>query len=199
MSHNPYQAPGAVVSDAADVVGVPFYIVSPRKFLWLQLGTFGLYAVYWFYRHWKAQNTQPDRNYWPIPRAIFAIFFTHSLFGEIRRVLDRRGHPSRFRPGVNTAVYLGSVIGGMVVGQMLPLGAPPILTILLGFALLFPVAWALYDAQCAANAACGDEQGVANDGVTAANVVWIVIGTLIWLGNMAIAYTALTRAAALAG
>jgi hypothetical protein len=192
MEHNPYQAPAAVVSDAVDSAGIPFYVVSPRKFLWLQFGSCGLYAVYWFYRHWKAQNTQPNRDYWPIPRAIFAIFFTHALFGEIRHVIDRRGYQSDFSSGFWTAVYLTSVIASMVVGQFARFGVPPAVPIVIGILLILPTGWALYQAQRAANVACADPDGSANADITAANVVWIAIGAMLWLINLVMAYVALT-------
>jgi hypothetical protein len=198
MEQNPYQAPAATVSDAADTSGLPFYVVSRRKFLWLMIGTLGVYSIYWFYRHWKAQNTQPNRDYWPIPRAIFSIFFTHALFREMRHVLDRRGDAYAFDPGpMATLAVVGSILSNLI-GRLAgkDIGSP--LTDVVAVALLAPVVWSLLRAQLAANRACGDPEGAQNADLTAANIVWLVVGGIWWLLTLLGLYLVLFNPEALA-
>lgn len=181
MEQNPYQAPVAAVSDAADTTGLPFYVVSRRKFLWLSIGTLGIYLVYWFYRHWKAQNTQPNRDYWPIPRAIFSIFFTHALFREIRDVLDRRGDTFVFDPRSMATLVVGCTILANITDRLAGRSVGSPFTDVASLALLVPLIWGVHRAQVAANRACGDPEGSANADLTAANIVWLAIGAAWWL------------------
>ena len=57
----------------------PFYVVSLRKLVLLSIATVGLYSLYWFWRHWKLHKLDRKLDIWPVPRAIFAIFFAHGL------------------------------------------------------------------------------------------------------------------------
>ena len=64
-----------------------FYVVAPKKFFLLYIGTLGLYGLYWFYKNWSQYKAYENLSLWPVPRAIFSIFFTHSLFRYINEEL----------------------------------------------------------------------------------------------------------------
>lgn len=61
--------------------------------------------------------------------------------------------------------------------------------------LLAPNFWALYVAQKAANAACGDTDGNANAIITGANIAWLVVGGLFWLMVLVGSYLILVEGA----
>lgn len=87
MQENPYSPPTAELALPADQqVGsqTPFFAVSPLKLVVMSLFTFGLYEVYWFYKNWQYFKLREKENISPFWRAIFGIFFCHSLFSEIR-------------------------------------------------------------------------------------------------------------------
>jgi hypothetical protein len=183
MSTNPYQPPAAdlVDSEPAAASGhALFYVVSPTKFLFLMIGTFGLYAVYWFYRQWK-QLDRRDHRYWPIPRAIFSVFFAHALFREFDAERARRGHAFAWSPMLAANVYVISALASSVISQLTRRGMVSETVDLLSIGLLAPMTWGLYVAQRAANVAEGDPDGRANARFSWANIVWLVLGGAFWL------------------
>src|SRR6478735_927493 len=85
---NPYAPPRDATAQDEQPIGrtqrsAQFYDVSIATLSALQLVTFGLYAVYWFYRHWAVQKRARRLNISPLARGIFAIFFVHRLFKAI--------------------------------------------------------------------------------------------------------------------
>ena len=42
-------------------------------------------------------------------------------------------------------------------------------------------AWVLHGAQIKINQACGSDDGEENSQITGANIIWLVIGSLLWL------------------
>lgn len=180
MTDNYYQPPAARVDDDP-AAGRPFYIVSPRKFVLLYLSTVGMYALYWFYQNWALIKRQHNLNVWPVPRAIFSIFFTHSLFAEIDCVLQSSAVRHVWNAAGTATVYVILSIVSSLIGQMAnrDIGSPltDFASLLMVPAVMFP----LLAAQKAANSAAGDPQGESNNTLTAANIVWMVVGVLLWL------------------
>ena len=60
-----------------------YYVVSPTKYWVLSVATVGMYRLYWHYRNWTLYRASTGERMWPVMRAIFSIFFTHSLFREV--------------------------------------------------------------------------------------------------------------------
>jgi hypothetical protein len=90
MDTSPYAPPKAVVADvappaSADSGSVAFFPVSRTKLLVLSFCTLGLYQYYWFYKNWKIIGARTGEDFWPVPRALFAIFFCYSLFDRVRK------------------------------------------------------------------------------------------------------------------
>jgi hypothetical protein len=182
--HNPYEAPQAELADVeANTEAARFYVVAPGKFLLLFIGTLGVYQLYWFYKHW-AQLNRVHRSYWPIPRAIFAVFFTHTLFEEIDTALRRAGARYRWSSSGMATVYVIAAVINFVASRLGNRPDMALLSAIVTFALMLPTGFALYTAQGAANAACGDPSGEGNRTITAGNVVWLVIGAVLWLFNL---------------
>ena len=65
----------------------PFFAVSIAKLVVLSVCTFGLYEVWWFYRHWRLAR-ESGEDVWPVVRALFMVFFIYALFRRIRRYPD---------------------------------------------------------------------------------------------------------------
>lgn len=177
---NPYQAPVATLQEQALDQRAPFYVVSERKFLALFLGTFGLYQIYWFYRHWKAQN-EIHQRYWPVARGIFAIFFVHELFRAVCGTQEQEGRTNGFDASFFATSFVVLAITTWVCNRMAyrEIGSP--LTDLVGFLLLPCTAWVLLKAQQAANLASNDRSGQSNAHFSGANIAWLVLGGCLWL------------------
>lgn len=178
---NLYAPPESAVVDLAAEADAPqFYVVSPAKFLLLYTTTVGLYALYWCWRHWSLQKLRYKLNIWPIPRAIFPVFFAHSLNREIDFRLKRIDSRYRWSPGAHATVfvifYLINALASRLAGK--GIGAP--ITSILTVLTLLPVAYAMLQTQKAANAACGDPNGDRNRRLTAANYLWLLIGFVLW-------------------
>jgi hypothetical protein len=60
-----------------------YFPVSPLKLVVMATCTFGLYEVYWFYRHWGFVRVREKSDIRPFARAFFAPLFCYSLFKRI--------------------------------------------------------------------------------------------------------------------
>jgi hypothetical protein len=178
---NPYTPPMADVRDVTAPDAQGFYVVSSRKFFLLYVLTFSIYGVYWFYRHWAQVKLERRADLWPIPRAIFSIFFTHELARRIDARLRERGDPYAWSPGaIATLVVVLQLVNGLL-DRLAWKGIGSPVTDFLSLLLLFPLAFAIHAMQRAANTACGDREGGGNSGITPANIVWLLLGGLWWL------------------
>ncbi|MFT3807197.1 hypothetical protein [Arenimonas sp.] len=179
--HNPYLAPEAGLADGPAPVRPRFYVVSKAKFWALYLGTLGLYGIYWMYQHWANLKRARKSDEWPVMRGIFGIFFVHSLFAEFDQELARRGirHEWSRVPIATATVIL--MLASNIMDRMAwrGVGSPYIDVLSLGVLPL--IAFLAWQGQQAANEACEDPRGEGNRRFTAANIIWLVIGTLWWL------------------
>jgi hypothetical protein len=160
----------------------PFYVVSVRKFFILYLVTFGLYRLYWFYKNWRLHSAQPgSEKVWPWARAIFSIFFTHSLFGYVEDRLSQKGEGQDWKLNDLASMVVGVAIVHNIIDRMAnkDIGSP--VTDIISILLIFFSAALLSKAQRAVNVACGDSEGKTNNNLTAGNYVWIVIGAIVWI------------------
>jgi hypothetical protein len=181
MEHNPYQAPLARVDDfASSEADAMFMVVAPRKFWIMIIGTVGLYAYYWFYKNWALLNRR-HKTYWPVLRAIFSIFFTHSLFKEVADAIQRRGATHAWSPHAMATQYVVCSIASQVCDKLAGRGVGSPVTDAIALVLLWPIFGALYAAQRAINVAEGDPTGERNSSLTPANFAWLLLGGLLWL------------------
>jgi hypothetical protein len=183
MEQNPYAVTEAALASAPleRASSDPFYVVSIRKCVALWIATLGLYALYWFYRNWALQREQTRESIWPLPRAVFSIFFTHALFQRVDQRLSMLGRASLWNASNTATLVVAVTLATHVLDRLTwqEIGAP--FTDLVSYALVFVSALVILPAQRAINLACGDPEGATNDALTPANVVWIFIGGLIWL------------------
>lgn len=181
MSDNPYKAPESDVELAAGENDRCFYVVSPTKFAVLFFATLSAYSVYWFYKNWAEFKRHTGNNIWPIPRGIFAIFFAHSLFSEVQKLLDKKDRKFSWSPDAMATMYVLFAIASRVFDRMAvrEIGSP--ITDVLGLALLPLIYYPLAKAQKAINLSQDDSEGASNSSFTGANFAWIFLGALVWL------------------
>lgn len=88
MSINPYAPPSAPVADVEDNRlpdnSNPLFAVGTAKMFVMSLLTFGIYQVFWFYRHWSLIRGRDRSDIMPFWRAFFSIFFVYQLFKRMR-------------------------------------------------------------------------------------------------------------------
>jgi hypothetical protein len=164
-----------------------FYVVSPLKFSVLFFVTLGGYQLFWMYKNWSSYKDRcrfadsSDRNIWPIARALFSIFFIHSLFYKVDAYAEEKARPLSWNVDTNATIMVLLLIATGIFGQ-LPnhqIGTP--YTTIAWMLLLVCLHFSLRKAQGYINASCGDPEGLSNSEFTAANWVWIVLGTIICL------------------
>lgn len=158
----------------------PFYVVSTSKLLVLFFTTLGSYQLYWFYKHWKCHAPYAQRKVSPFWRAVFAIFFTHTLFSAFQmRAAERQvGRPLKEMATLYVVLTIASRVLDRLVSADTPAGPLDLASMVIGLSAVAP----LVVAQRVANAACDDPEGATNERFTAVNYVFMGIGSLLWLG-----------------
>lgn len=161
-----------------------FYIVAKRKFTILFVAKLGLYSIYWMYKQWSCykRSAAPDvkeRRFWPVPRAIFGIFFFHSLFRRVKA--HAGGSLDEWENGAHATFLVILILVSSVLDKMArkSIGSP--LTDYLSMAMIFPLWFFYYKAQCLINDSCGDPEGTRNSTLTGANYAWIAVGCIVWI------------------
>lgn len=192
MSDSIYATPEAAV-DVAEQDEARYYIVSPNKFLVLAIATFNLYFVYWFYKNWDNVKRRDNDDSWPVPRAIFYIFFTHSLLTDVSETLKRKTIEFAWQPSAIASVFVILTIADTVIGRLAfnNVGSP--FTDMVGIAMAVVLPLVLLPAQKAINSACEDSEGNSNSSLTVVNWVWIVLGGLFWLVTLTGLYFMFTQ------
>src|SRR3954468_9015900 len=84
----------------------PFYSTAISTIAILQIVSFGLYAVYWFYKHWAVQKRTHGLDIIPLGRAFFAVFFVHRLFRSIKSGARAAGVSPKWDAGAQATVYV---------------------------------------------------------------------------------------------
>jgi len=180
MDTDVYKTPESeIVADNNE--SLEFYVVSPKKFLVLQLITVGLYSIYWFYKHWALYKTKHNEDIWPVMRGIFQIFFAHSLFEAFKiRAKEMKNNLSWSASWMATLFVILSIISAVADRMSYKeIGSP--YSDLISLILLPIVTWILFKAQKVANIACNDPNGESNANFTGLNALWIVVGGCFWL------------------
>lgn len=176
-----YAAPKSEPQTTGERPEPAFYVVSRAKFWILFLATSGIYQAYWFFKHWKTIRKATGEQLWPLPRAIFCIFFTHSLFARFSGTASGGIPASRHSLQSKATLFVVLLVADRIASRLAlkDIGSP--ITDLISIAILPLAGWCLFKAQQAANSACGDPTGSGNSRITAANILWMAVGALVWL------------------
>lgn len=162
----------------------PFYVVGTRKFTVMFVFTFGLYATYWMYKQWAcyrdslAANGVQSRP-WPVMRAIFSIFYFHSLFAKVRRHAAPLLDDWEYRTHATILALL--VLAERVLDKLSGKEYSDWDTA--GLILMLPLWYFYFKAQQLINQACGDPAGTQNARLTGANYAWIA-GAFVFLAGI---------------
>jgi hypothetical protein len=182
MSDNPYQTPqGELIYPADTPPASAFYLVSKKKMIVLFIVTLGIYQVFWYYQNWRFYKLATGEKIWPLPRAIFSIFFVHSLFRAVNHLRDRTAAGLM---AWNHSQQATIIVLLLIISQVMDrlssksIGSP--VTDVLSLLILFPLVACHASAQDKINEACGDPLGASNNRFTVGNYIWIVLGVLMW-------------------
>ena len=175
--------------------GPPLFAVSEGKLLTLYLLSFGLYGVYWFYKNWQLQQPTMDKKIYPLLRAIFSIFFTHSLFKRINQQALKLEKKHRFNANLMATLYVVTIVlshlidrlsmagddatAGMGIVLHDALSANTLIIISVSTFLLS--AFPLLQVQATANRINDDILGYLNHKYSVWNYILIATGTFFWI------------------
>ncbi|GMV28950.1 MAG: hypothetical protein AMXMBFR59_10750 [Rhodanobacteraceae bacterium] len=183
MSEDLYAPPVARVVDQQEGAAREFYVVAPRKFLFLYMLTFGYYSIYWFYQNWTLYKRRHAASLWPVPRSIFQIFFVHQLFDNIDAACRRAGQRYVWNAGTQATAYVILVIVTRLADRFIDrvVDTVPVPLMALALVATFLPILPLLAAQRALNLAEGDPEGRSNAAFSAANFAWMIAGGLFWI------------------
>lgn len=175
-----YRPPHSELVETTAVGAGDFYVVAKNKFLILFFVTAGIYPIYWFYKNWSLQKLKTGESIMPVWRAIFMIFFTHSLFARINQSLFDQDIEFKWNPTLAATGYVIVLIVSSILDRLsyAYIGSP--VTDLLSILILGVEGYILYKAQLAINLAAGDPEGRDNANFTAANYFWCFVGLVFW-------------------
>ena len=159
---------------------VEFFPSSQTKLAILYFATFGMYPIYWFYKNWKLRKTAYGEKVIPFLRAIFFIFFTHSLFKKIEETSTAKGIATWGATTLATVFVLLTVISNIL--EVINRESEEIGAIdYTGMIILVVLVWPLYVVQGVVNKVNNDPKGELNSSYSIYNYIFIVIGVLFWL------------------
>ena len=156
--------PTAPTKPTTTVEEQPYFPVSRQKLVVMSMTTLSMYQIYWFYQNYQRVNARAGSGGSPFWRAIAAPITAHGLFASVRTDAQSRFIPVSWSSAGLAVIYFGTTLVCFF--------DYPWWTLALGsvFALL-PV----HATMVAVNRKVAPK-GPRNDGYTAANAVWIVIG-----------------------
>lgn len=166
--------------------GIEFFPVSEGKLMTLYILSFGLYGVYWFYKNWKLQEKFIDKKIYPLWRAIFSIFFTHSLFKRIDLKASDLPKQHKFNAnGLATffvfAIVMSNLLDRLFANTGAIISLPSNAVIIASLVLFFLSTYPLVRVQATVNRINNDMLGFLNNSYSLANYALIVFGGIFWL------------------
>ena len=164
----------------------PFFPVSEGKLITLYILSFGLYGIYWFQQNWKRQQPMMDKKIYPVWRAIFSIFFTHSLFKRIDQQAAHLPQQHKFNAnGLATffvaAIVVSNVIDRLSINTDIAQSITNTSLIITSLVLFLFSAYPLAKVQATVNRINNDMLGYLNHKYSAWNYVLIILGIVSWL------------------
>ncbi|MFJ7882163.1 hypothetical protein ACIQYF_01450 [Pseudomonas sp. NPDC096917] len=158
-----------------------FFVISIKKFLVLYFMTMGLYLYVWLFEHWKQYRKATGVKVWVGPRTLLGVIMIFSLFAKVDKALCESGRIYVWYPTVravliftlgSVAAYFALVLDSAVLSGWLAVANMLLLAVMGGL---------LIGAQRAVNFLEKDPTGQSNSAFSLTNVVWIVLGALVWL------------------
>ena len=164
----------------------PFFPVSEGKLITLYILSFGLYGIYWFHQNWKRQQPMMDKKIYPVWRAIFSIFFTHSLFKRINQQAVHLPLQHKFNANVLATFFVAAIVVSNVIDRFsISTDTVHSMTnntlIITSIVLFLLSAYPLAKVQATVNRINNDMLGYLNYKYSVWNVVLIILGSVSWL------------------
>lgn len=85
---------------------IKYFAISPKRLALLSILTLGTYEIYWFYKNWEAVKKAEGQKVSPFWRAIFVIFYCHSLFKKVLASAKSSGYQNSYSPGWLATAYI---------------------------------------------------------------------------------------------
>lgn len=172
--------------DAETGDGLEYFAVSEGKLITLYIMSFGLYGVYWFYKNWRLQQPKMDKKIFPVMRAIFSIFFTHSLFNRIHRSAEHLEQKHKFNANLLAtffvcAVIIGNLLDRVTVNTDLAGNLPNSAVIVISLIIFLLSAYPLAVVQATVNRINNDMLGYLNHKYSIWNYLLIACGAVFWV------------------
>ena len=104
--------------DAASTNAIHFFPVSEGKLITLYIVSLGMYAVYWFYKNWTLQQEVMEEKIRPFWRAIFSVFYTHSLFNRINKQASNLEKKHQFNANVYATLFVAAIVISSVIDRL---------------------------------------------------------------------------------
>ena len=99
-------------NDEKPSVNIEYLAISPKRLALFSVLTFGIYEIYWFYKNWEAVKKAEGQNISPFWRAIFAVFFCHSLFKKVLESAKAHDYKESYSPGWLATAYIALLLIG---------------------------------------------------------------------------------------
>ena len=195
MSNEIYNAPQAELANENDQANAKeFFIVSTRKLWIMGLVTMGIYLIFWNYYHWRNyRQSINDQSIWPVPRAIFSLFFIGSLMKLISEAFENKtGEAWAYTKYVVIYIFVSLIswFTSLIGDDSQVFIIIDVLFLIFGTILFI---YSVVPAQERANKVCGDHDGLINNKLTAANIIWIILFVLFWLAAIVGFYVGFTE------
>jgi len=107
-------------------------------FCLLSFFTFGLYTIYWFYKCWRFFKDSYEWDIYPVWRAIFTVFFTHSLLETINDLAIEKGRSGISNNNTYATGYVVVAIVQRFLDQLIPVSLALVPLLLMPFLFLIP-------------------------------------------------------------
>ncbi|MDW3095364.1 MAG: hypothetical protein R8G33_06815 [Gammaproteobacteria bacterium] len=159
-----------------------YFSISLSKLRNMYLLTFGLYCIYWFYKHWRLQNIYSAPSVMPLARGIFAIFFTHSLTHRIGQSMKNKNTQGSKNLSLFATAFVVLIILTNIFSKLAGSGNYPIYFDFIWIALLYLSVLPLIEIQDNVNALKGDPLGIYNSKYNWQHILIIILGAVLWIG-----------------
>jgi len=184
MQTDPYAPPTSQLEDKNTEVA--FFAVSITKLSTMYLVTMGSYIIVWFYYNWAMLKTRLVQKYgsvWPVPRAIFCIFFTHSLFRIIHARAEEKQVNVSWNSGSQATFFVVLTILGNVMSNasdQVSDNVQGLMLAILGIVIVLVTLIPILAVQRTVNTLNDDPTGAKNARFSAANILWLLFFGLVW-------------------
>jgi hypothetical protein len=99
-------------NQSAGLRDIEYFAISPKRLALFSILTLGIYEIYWFYKNWQAVKSAEGAKISPFWRAIFAIFFCHSLFKKVLESAKSYAYRESYSPDWLATAYIFLLVIG---------------------------------------------------------------------------------------